>query len=124
MKMLDAIRFQEIYPEINQIKLPIQTAYKLSRIVSYISEQVEFYDQEISKILQEYGQRNEDGTLKISDDGTSIKIIEGKIKECYYKIIELQSIQIADPSYKIDISELDGLSLTLEQMNILLPFME
>ena len=124
MKMLDAIRFQEIYPEINQIKLPIQTAYKLSRIVSYISEQVEFYDQEISKILQEYGQKNEDGTLKISDDGTSIKIIDGKMKECSDKIIELQSIQIAEPSYKIDISELDGLSLTLEQMNILLPFIE
>ena len=60
----------------------------------------------------------------MSDDGNSIKIIEGKIKECSDKIMELQSIQIADPSYKIGISELDGLSLTLEQMNILLPFLE
>ena len=40
------------------------------------------------------------------------------MKECSDKIMELQSIQIAEPSYKIDISELDGLSLTLEQMNI------
>lgn len=124
MKMLNIIQFQNIYSEINKIKLPIQTVYKLSKITSYVFEQIEFYNQEFDKILQQYGQKNEDGSLKVSDDGNSIKIIEGKIKECSDKIIELQSIQVAEPPYKINISELEGLDLNLEQMNILLPFME
>ena len=62
MKMLNIIQFQDIYSEINKIKLPIQTVYKLSKITSYVFEQIEFYNQEFNKILQQYGQKNEDGS--------------------------------------------------------------
>jgi hypothetical protein len=46
MKMYEILAVQDFYPSIQNQKLPIKTAYKLTRLGRRIEEELDFYQKE------------------------------------------------------------------------------
>ena len=82
------------------------------------------YHQKFSEIINEFGKRDENGEFVYSQDGSSIEIIEGRQTECQEKVNELQNLEAEIQDIFFTIDELDGLNLTLYEMNCLLPFIK
>ena len=122
MKIQDILGFQEIYSEIANIKLPLQTVYKLAKISQKLEQEFNFYQTNFNKILDEFALRNEDGTYQVSEDGTSVKLQPDKVNECGRRVEELQNVTISEPDEYLSINELGDINLTLTQMNKLMPF--
>ena len=121
MKMYEILAVQDFYPSIQDQKLPIKTAYKLTRLGRRIEEELDFYQREFQRIINDYAQK-ENGQLVYSDDRTSIKIIPGKEEECTQKIAELRNLEISLNEFNFDIDEFSNINLTISQMNSILPF--
>ena len=86
MKMYEVLSLQEFYVAVKDKKLPLKTAYKLSRLMKRVEEEIQFYNQEFNKILDEYAKK-ENNNFVFSKDGTSIEIIPGKEEECNNKTL-------------------------------------
>lgn len=123
MKMYEALALQNFYVSIQDKKMPIKTAYKLSRLAKRIEEEAQFYQKEFARIVDEYALK-EDGQLVYSKDMTSIKIIPGKEDECSNKIFELKELEIDLSQFEFTIDEFDSLELTLAEMSSILPLIK
>ena len=123
MKMHEVLSLQDFYVAVKDSKLPLKTAYKLSRLMKRVEEEMQFYNQEFSKILDEYAKK-ENNNFVFSKDGTSIEIIPGKEEECNNKIIELKTLEIDLNNFSFTLDEFDGIDLTISEMNSLLPLIK
>ena len=121
MKMYEILAVQDFYPSVQDQKMPIKTIYKLTRLGRKIEEELEFYQKEFQKIINDYALK-ENGQLVYSDDLTSIRIIPGKEEECAKKITELRELEVSLDDFKFDIDEFENLNLTISQMSAILPF--
>ena len=123
MKMYEVLSLQEFYVTVKDKKLPLKTAYKLSRLMKRVEEELQFYNQEFNKILDEYAKK-ENNSFVFSKDGSSIEIIPGKEEECNNKIIELKTLEINLDDFSFTLDEFDGIDLTIAQMSSLLPLIK
>lgn len=119
MKMYEVLALQDFCALTQDKKLPIKTTYKISRLNRRVEEELQFYQKEFMRIVNEYALK-ENGELVYSDDMTSIKIIPGKEEECSNKIVELKDLDV-DINIAFTIEELEGLDLTVSQMGSILP---
>ena len=122
MKMYEVLALQDFCALTQDKKLPIKTTYKISRLNRRVEEELQFYQKEFMRIVNEYALK-ENGELVYSDDMTSIKIIPGKEEECSNKIVELKDLDI-DINIVFTIEELEGLDLTVSQMGSILPLIK
>ena len=120
MKLYEVLSIQNFYNFIMNAQLPIKTTYKLTRLMRRVEEEVQFYQTEFAKIVDEYALK-ENGQLVYSEDMTSIKIIEGKEEECSAKIAELKNLEIDLSDFKFSIEEFDKLELSISDMYGILP---
>lgn len=123
MKMYEVLSLQEFYVAVKDKKLPLKTAYKLSRLMKRVEEEIQFYNQEFNKILDEYAKK-ENNNFVFSKDGSSIEIIPGKEEECNNKIIELKTLEINLNDFSFTLDEFDGIDLTISEMSSLLPLIK
>ena len=119
MKMYELIELTSLYNSIKDIKLPLKTTYKFSRLMKRAEEEINFYQEKFSEIIEEYGVK-ENGEYKFTPDGQSIAIIPGKEIECQGKIKELRELEV-DIDISFTIEELENLDLTVSQFNCLFP---
>ena len=124
LKMRQIIEFQNFYNNIKNTKLPLKTAYKLSKLLLQIDEELSFYQQKFAEIVNDFGKRDENGELRYSSDKTSIEIVEEHREECQQKIEELQSLEVNINEIQFTIEELEGLNLTISEMGCLMPFIK
>ena len=120
--MNQVVEFQKFYENIKNMKFPLKTAYKLNKLITQVNNEISFYQQKFSEIINEFGKRDENGEFVYSQDGSSIEIVEGRQSECQEKVNELQNLEAEIQDIFFTIDELDGLNLTLYEMNCLLPF--
>lgn len=120
MKMYEILALPNFYASIHEKKMPIKTAYKLSKLAKRAEEETQFYQSQFQKIIDEYALR-EDGQLVYSEDMTSIKIIPGKEDECAKKITELREIEVDIKDFTFSIDEFENLELTMAEMSALFP---
>lgn len=122
--MNQVVEFQKFYEDIKNMKFPLKTAYKLNKLITQVNNEISFYQQKFSEIINEFGKRDENGEFVYSQDGSSIEIVEGRQTECQEKVNELQNLEAEIQDIFFTIDELDGLNLTLYEMNCLLPFIK
>ena len=107
--------------------MPLTCAYKLTKISKILAEEADFYQTEFFKIVDEYGEKDEKGNIKYSEDGTVVLIEPSKQKEAQEKINNLNNMEIElniEP-YLLEFSDFDpDKKITMEEMSSLLPFMK
>ena len=124
LKMNQIIEFQMFYNNIKNTKLPLKTAYKLNKLFIQINEELSFYQQKFTEIINEFGKRDENGELIYSSDRTSIEIMDGRRLECQQKIEELQNLEVNIEGIEFTTDELESLNLTISEVECLMPFIK
>ena len=123
MKLVEVFDFLNLRNKIIDKKLPIKTSYKLTRFFNQLEEEAKFFNETLQKIIDEYGQKDENGNFIFTDNGQGVKIKEDKYNDCMEKIEELNSIEVKlnyVPSFTLD--ELEGLDLEMKYINLLMPY--
>ena len=124
MKMYEIRAFENFYKKIKEKKMPLRVAYKLNKLFQETQKSTVFYDENLNKIIEKFGERDEDGNFVPTKDGTGIKIQENKINECSVELEELSNLIIDLPETKFTLDELEDLDLTIDQIGLLMPFIE
>ena len=91
IKFQDIINFNINSQRLTKGELPLTCAYKLTKISKILAEEADFYQTEFFKIVDEYGEKDEKGNIKYSEDGTVVLIEPSKQKEAQEKINNLNN---------------------------------
>lgn len=125
MKFSEVFQVLEIRNLIINKKLPIKTSYKFTRFFNELEEEAKFFNETLQKLIDEYGQRDDDGNFIYTDDKQGVKIKPEKFQECTAKIEELSTLEVTlnyIPEFNLD--ELDSLELEMKYIELLLPFIK
>lgn len=95
--------------------LPIKTAYRLLKLAELVSNEAENYRNLFRQILDEYAEKNEDGSYVFSEDGTNVIIQKDHIQDANQKVDELNKIDVEIP-YTFDIKDFDNIEISLEEL--------
>ena len=123
MKMYEVLELQNLYNSISNIKLPLKTTYKFTRLMKRAEEELAFYQKKFAEIVEEYGVK-ENGQYKMSPDGQSIIIIPGKEEECNEKLAELRNLEVDIKDIKFSIDELEGIDVSIAELSCLMSLIE
>lgn len=123
MKMFEVLELQNLYSSIADIKLPLKTTYKFTRLMKRAEEELTFYQEKFREIVEEYGVK-ENGQYKLTPDGQSIAIIPGKEVECNTKLAELRNLDVLIDGIKFSIEELDGIDVSISELSCLMSLIE
>jgi hypothetical protein len=124
VKMYQILEFENFYNKIKEVKMPIKTAYKFSRLAREIDNERIFYQTKIQSIIEAYGEKDEKGNFILTQDKTGVQIKEAELNKCQKEVVELSQLDIEISGIDISIEELDNFELTLQDMNILMPFIK
>lgn len=123
IKIFQIRQFMNIYEKIKNTTLPIKIGYKLAKIAAKCQEEMDIYQSQLNKIIQEYGARDENNQLIPTEGGDGIKIKEDKIQECQEKLNELSTLEVEINEDPISIEALDNLELSLSEVEGLSSFL-
>ena len=123
MKMYQVLELQNLYNSISNIKLPLKTTYKFTRLMKHAEEEITFYQEKFREIVEEYGVK-ENGEYKFTADGQSIAIIPGKEAECNAKLFELRNLDVSIEGIKFTIEELEGIDVSISELSCLMSLIE
>lgn len=122
--MLKVLDLRDLFTKINAQPLPVSTAYKLSKLFAAVKSEGDFYSTHLDSIIEEYGQKDDNGQYILTEDKTGVRIDQDKISEVEQKLQELWSIEVELPDVKFKLSELEKIELTVSEFNNLMPFIE
>ena len=123
MKMYEVLDLQTLYTSIKNVKLPLKTTYKFTRLMKRAEEEIAFYQEKFREIVEEYGVK-EDGQYKLTADGQSVVIIPGKEAECNSRLNELRNLEIEINDIKFSIEELEGIEVSVTELSCLMSLIE
>ena len=123
MKMYEILELQNLYNSIKDIKLPLKTTYKFTRLMRRAEEELTFYQTKFQEIIEEFGVK-ENGNYKFSEDGNSIVIIAGREAECNTKLVELRNLEVPINDIRFSVEELEQLNLSIAELTCLLSLIE
>lgn len=123
MKMFEVLELQNLYNSISQVKLPLRTTYKFTKLMKRAAEEAEFFKEKFEEIVAEYGQKDGDH-YKVMNDGQSIAIIPGKEAECNQRVLELRNLDVSIEGIKFSIEELENLNVSINELNCLMSLIE
>ena len=124
VKIYEVQQFNGIYDKIKDITLPIKLGYRLAKLAAQCQKEIDIYQSQLQKLIQEYGARDEKNELVPTEDGQGIKIKEDKIQECQEKINELISLDVEISGDLIPISLFENdIKLSIDEIKILSPFL-
>ena len=123
MKMYEVLELQPLYASIANIKLPLKTTYKFTRLMKRAEEEISFYQEKFREIVEEYGVK-ENGEYKLTPDGKSIAIVPGKEIECNKKLAELRNLDVLIDGIKFSIEELEGIDVSISELSCLMSLIE
>ena len=113
MKIYQLLSLPALYNSISDKNLPFALAYKLSKLATQVNEELKFYQENLTKIIEEYGEK-ENGELVYLSNG-DIKIHEGKAEECHARIEELQNVEV-DIKVTFTPNELEPLEMSIKDL--------
>ena len=122
LKMYEVINFPSFYEKVKSQKLPFKTSYHLTLLAQEIEKHTVFYQEQFRELLNTYGQKNEDGTFVMTDDGQGVRLVEETMNEAYEKIAELRQLDVELPDVKLDIDQFNNVEMSSEEMVTFMPF--
>lgn len=123
MKMYEVLELQNLYNAISDIKMPLKTTYKFTRLMRAAEKEIEFYQTKFREIIEEYAVK-ENGELKMSEDGLAVLIIPGKENECNEKVLELRSLEVPMEGITFTIKELEGIDVSIQELSCIMSLIE
>lgn len=115
MRIQKILAMEEAIKNLKSKNLPIKTAYRLLKLVEFVATESDNYRNLFRQILDEYAEKNEDGSFVFSEDGTNVILKKDHIKEANEKVSELNQLEV-DVPYTFDLREFENLEISLEDL--------
>ena len=122
--MSKILTFQQLWPKMKDQVMPIQLAYKLSRLYDSVDNNARFYSTELNKIVSEYAERDADGNMVPTEEGKGIQLQQIYIPKAEAAVNELLNLMVDVPDISFTLDELKDIKLSLEEFGVLLPFIK
>ena len=124
LKMQDIVNFPVFYEAVKSQKLSMKIAYRLAQLSKAIDGELQFYHEKLQAIIQEYGEKDENGQPVSTEDGNGIKLRPGTDMQCMAAMHELQILDIDLPDIKFHLEDFGDIELSMTEMAAVLPFIE
>lgn len=121
MKISQIINAKRAFSNYLDAKMPPSVAYKIMKLVRAVESEEAFYKKELQKLIEQYGKRNEDGSLVATEDG-NVLLSEGTLQECRQKVNELEALDVDAPNISFTLDELSCVSMTVREMDAISVF--
>lgn len=115
MRIQKILAMEEAIKNLKSKNLPIKTAYRLLKLAEFVATESDNYRNLFRQILDEYAEKNEDGSFVFSEDGTNVILKKDHIKEANEKVSELNQLEVDIP-YTFDLKEFENLEISLEDL--------
>ena len=115
MRIQKILAMEEAIKNLKSKNLPIKTAYRLLKLAEFVAIESDNYRNLFRQILDEYAEKNEDGSFVFSEDGTNVILKKDHIKEANEKVSELNQLEV-DVPYTFDLREFENLEISLEDL--------
>lgn len=115
MHIQKILAMEEAIKNLKSKNLPIKTAYRLLKLAEFVATESDNYRNLFRQILDEYAEKNEDGSFVFSEDGANIILKKDHIKEANEKVSELNQLEV-DVPYTFDLREFENLEISLEDL--------
>lgn len=115
MRIQKILAMEEAIKNLKSKNLPIKTAYRLLKLAELVATESDNYRNLFRQILDEYAEKNEDGSFVFSEDGTNVILKKDHIKEANEKVSELNQLEV-DVPYTFDLREFENLEISLEDL--------
>lgn len=123
IKRFQLNNIREVILQIGDKKGPIKTQYKFVKLKKIADEEQQIQQDLIDKNCMQFLERDENGELVPHEQG-GYKIQEGKIEDCNKVIGEIMETEIEINDITFTLDELEGLELSLNQTDVLMPVIE
>lgn len=124
LKMYQILAFEDIYNKIKDTKMPIKVAYKFSKLTREVDSERVFYQSKLQSIIDTYGEKDSEGNFVLTEDKTGIQIVKENLNKCQEEVNELSNLDVEINGIEFNLEELENLSLTLQELDILMPFIK
>lgn len=121
MNIIKIINAKRAFSNYLDAKMPPIVAYKIMRIVRAAEDEEAFYQKELQKLIEQYGRRNNDGSLAATNDGNFL-LSEDTLQECRQKVDELEALDVDAPNISFTLDELSCISMTVREMDAISAF--
>lgn len=115
MRIQKILAMEEAIKNLKSKNLPIKTAYRLLKLAEFVATESDNYRNLFRQILDEYAEKNEDGSFVFSEDGTNVILKKDHIKEANEKVSELNQLEV-DVPYTFDLREFENLEISLKDL--------
>ena len=115
MRIQKILAMEEAIKNLKSKNLPIKTAYRLLKLAEFVATESDNYRNLFRQILDEYAEKNEDGSFVFSEDGTNVILKKDHIKEANEKVSEINQLEVDIP-YTFDLREFENLEISLEDL--------
>ena len=112
--MIDLLKSSPILQKIGRQELIGVQAYKIAKVLNIINSELELYDKSRQQLIKEYGQKDQNGQIKIINN--QVKIENSKINEFNKKMQDLNHLEIELNISLLNINDLAEIKLTPEQI--------
>lgn len=126
IKLNDLLFAMESYKKIDKEKFPLKTAYKLSKLYNVLEAEVKIYEESVKEALIKYAKKDENGEpiTQMVEQGERIEIDPEKQSVCMKEIEDLNNSEIEIADCNILISEFGNLTISLDEIRGLIPFIK
>ena len=127
VKLFQIVELNTFIKKLENEKLPFSLAHKLYSLHNATQKDVEFYYNKLQELLDTYADRDENGKVKMSQDGAQIILKQDKVEDCQKKMNELSGCEIDlvfTPLKVEDLDMVEGLNITLNELIALNPFLD
>lgn len=124
MTLASILSFPNFYNQIRSNPLPFKTAHKLAKLSKVIDEEIGFYREKITELVDQYARKDDEGNYIYINNGRDIALKPETMVECQTKITELETMEIELPDIKFSVDEFENTTLTVDELQPILPFIE
>ncbi len=124
IKISSILEFPSFFEKVKVQKIPFKTSYKLVTLAREIEKHYNFYLEEFNKLINEYGETDENGNLVPINNGNGVKIVPEKLMECQIKLEELRSLEVDLPDVTFLPEEFESIELSPIEVNAIMSFIK
>lgn len=113
----------EIMKKLSQKPLKGKTAYYTARLLREIDKELTLFNETRGNLIKKYGEKDENGELKIDENG-NCKFTSEEMDKFYFEMNDILNNIIELNANKIELNDLENLDFTPTEMILLEPFIE
>ena len=125
MKLITLLSMEDAVTQILDQDIPFALSYNFALLAQRLEKERNWYNTQLSKLIEEYGLRDDNGEFVRTEDN-GISLIPEKSEQFSEKIKELQDVDLPSiedlPKFKF--TDLEKITLSPRKVHALLPLIE